>query len=121
MGEGVESYSYTLNNVKTAAIVFFPNKGFFGWTHVMVNNTNFPISNISVQNFEAVYAIISVDEVLKLTAGKACILSPATYGLASSNFLPLLDIAGITSITKIGTATANMLTAGTKIIIYVKT
>ncbi len=120
LGESIESYSYTLNNVKTAAIVFFPNKDFSGWTYVTVNNAGFPITNASIKKFEAVYAIISVDEVLKLTAGRACILNPTAYGAASGNFMPLLNITGITSIAKIGTTTANMLTAGTKIIIYVK-
>ena len=120
LGESVESYSYALDNVKIAAIVFFPHKAFSGWIRVTVNGTNFPIQNVNVQNFEAVYAIVSVDEVLKLTAGKACIYSPATYGPASSTFLPLLDLNGITLVNKIGTTTTNLLTAGTKIIIYVK-
>lgn len=120
LSEDVQNYSYALNNVKTAAIVFFPGKAFSGWAHVTVNNTIFPIQNEKVQAFEAVYAIVSVDEVIKLIAGKACINNPSTYGPAESTFLPLLDIAGITSINKIGTTTPNLLTANTKIIIYVK-
>ena len=120
LGESVESYSYALDNVKTAAIVFFPHKAFSGWIYVTVNGTNFPIQNASVQDFEAVYAIVSVDEVLKLTAGKACIDRTATYGPAASTFLPLLDLNGITLLNKIGTITKALLTAGTKIIIYVK-
>lgn len=120
LSEDVQNYNYALDNVKTAAIVFFPRKDFSGWIHVTVNNTNFPIQNTHVQNFEAVYAIVNVDEILKLTAGKACISSPAIYGSASSTFLPLLDLNGITLINKIGTTTTNLLTAGTKIIIYVK-
>lgn len=120
LSEDVQSYSYALSNVKTAAIVFFPRKAFSGWSYVTVNNTNFPIQNANVQNFEAVYAIVSVNEVLKLTAGKACIDGPAIQGAAASTFLPLLDVAGITSIDKIGTITTALLTVGTKIIIYVK-
>lgn len=120
LSEDVQNYNYALDNVKTAAIVFFPGKDFSGWIHVTVNNTNFPIQNTSVQKFEAVYAIVNVDEILKLTAGKACIHNSATYGPAASTFLPLLDLNGITLLNKIGTTTTNLLTAGTKIIIYVK-
>lgn len=120
LSEDVQNYNYALDNVKTAAIVFFPKKDFSGWISVTVNNTNFPISNTHVQNFEAVYAIVNVDEILKLTAGKACIYSAAIYGPSASTFLPLLDLNGITLLNKIGTTTTNLLTAGTKIIIYVK-
>lgn len=120
LSEDVQNYSYALDNVKTAAVVFFPHKAFSGWIYVTVNGTNFPIQNANVQNFEAVYAIVNVDEILKLTAGKACIYGATIYGPAASTFLPLLDLNGITLLNKIGTTTTNLLTAGTKIIIYVK-
>lgn len=120
LSETVQSYNYALNNVKTAAIVFFPHQNFSGWVRGKVNETEFPLTNVILSAVEAIYMIVNINDVIKLFAGKACATNATAHGAAVGSFLPLLDIAGISEITSLGTTTASLLTVGTKISIYVK-